>query len=291
MARLAYLGTPELAVAPLAALLDAGHDVALVVSKPDTKRGRGSSLSPSPVKAFALERGLRVTDDLEELTGLELDICVVVAYGRIIPTELLDAMPMVNLHLSLLPRWRGAAPVERAILEGDEETGVCVMAVEPELDTGGIYASAVTTVSDKTLEQLRGELVSKGIELLLELLQALPLGAPVAQEGEVTYAAKIQPEDYVLDFDAPAEHLRRQVALGRAYCYFGNQRLRILEAGVTPDGGTAPGELAGSVAGTGEGGLELRVVQPEGKRPQAAADWLRGLRIEGPVRLSANASL
>jgi methionyl-tRNA formyltransferase len=291
VARIGYLGTPELAVAPLAALLDAGHEVAIVVSKPDVRRGRGSTLSPSPVKAFALERGLLVSDDLAALDGLELDLCVVVAFGRIIPTPLLEKIPMVNLHFSLLPRWRGAAPVERAILEGDIETGVCVMAVEPELDTGGIYAFEKVAVGDKSLEVLRGELNQAGIRLLADLIDRLPLPRAVPQEGEVTYAKKITTEELALNFSFPAEHLRRQVALGRAYCFLGSSRVRVLAASVCQGGGALPGELEGTIAATAAGGLELLVVQPEGKRPQPAADWLRGLRIDGPLRLSPEASL
>jgi methionyl-tRNA formyltransferase len=291
VARIGYLGTPELAVAPLKAILDAGHEVPLVISTPDVRRGRGSAVSPSPVKTFALERGLAVSDDLAALEEVGLDLCVVVAYGRIIPAPLLEKIPMVNLHFSLLPRWRGAAPVERAILEGDVETGVCVMAVEPELDTGGIYAVDRVAVGDKSLAALRGELVERGIELLLTLIADLPLPPPVPQEGEANYAKKITAGELALDFSAPAEHLRRQIALGRAYCFLGQSRLRILEARVSRGGGARPGELEGSVAATADGGLELVLVQPEGKRPLAASDWLRGLRSEVPVRLGPEASL
>ena len=130
MARLVFLGTPEAAVAPLRTLVSAGHDVALVVSRADKRRGRGSGLVPSPVKSAALDLGLAVTDDLAACHAVGAELGVVVAYGRIIPVAMLDRLPMVNLHFSLLPRWRGAAPVERALLEGDAETGVCLMAVE-----------------------------------------------------------------------------------------------------------------------------------------------------------------
>ncbi|MFM7068969.1 MAG: methionyl-tRNA formyltransferase, partial [Actinomycetes bacterium] len=140
--RLAFLGSPEAAVPALDALVAAGHDVELVVSMPDRRRGRGGATSATPVKLAAERLGLRVTDQLEEIARAEVELGVVVAYGRIIPSEMLERTPMVNLHFSLLPRWRGAAPVERAILAGDATTGVCVMAVEPGLDTGGVYASA-----------------------------------------------------------------------------------------------------------------------------------------------------
>ena len=139
--RLVYLGTPALAVAPLRALHAAGYDIPLVVSAPDRRRGRGGATMPSPVKAAALELGLDVTADPDDVLDVDADLGVVVAYGRLIKPHLLEALPFVNLHFSLLPRWRGAAPVERAILAGDDVTGVCLMAVEEDLDTGGVYAS------------------------------------------------------------------------------------------------------------------------------------------------------
>ncbi len=140
MARLAYLGTPDMAVPPLRALVEAGHDIALCVTRPDSRRGRGKEETPSPVKLAATELGLPVTHTMDDLTTVGVDLAVVVAYGRIIPVRLLEQIPMVNLHFSLLPRWRGAAPVERAILAGDRETGVCLMKVEEGLDTGPVYA-------------------------------------------------------------------------------------------------------------------------------------------------------
>lgn len=157
--RLVYLGTPALAVGPLVALHDAGHDIALVVSRADTRRGRGGTHQPSPVKAAALERGLAVTDDLHAALGVGADLGVVVAYGRIIPRPVLEQLPMVNLHFSALPRWRGAAPLERAILAGDPTTAVDLMAVEEGLDTGGIYAETIVPLgADDTLDELREKL-------------------------------------------------------------------------------------------------------------------------------------
>ena len=135
-----------MAVAPLLALHEAGFDIAHVVSRPDAKRGRGGALVPSPVKRAAIELGLPVSDRVDDVIGVGADLGVVVAYGRIIRPNVLDALAMVNLHFSLLPRWRGAAPVERAILAGDDRTGVCVMAVEEGLDTGGIYALAEVAI-------------------------------------------------------------------------------------------------------------------------------------------------
>ena len=143
--RLAFLGTPDLAVPPLCALEAAGFEVALVVSQPDRRRGRGSGLSPSPVKVAALELGIPVTDRVDDVLAAGVDLGVVVAFGRLIRPHVLEAVPMVNVHFSLLPRWRGAAPVERAILAGDDRTGVDLMVVEEALDTGGIWSIEICT--------------------------------------------------------------------------------------------------------------------------------------------------
>ncbi len=196
MARLVYLGTPEAAVEPLRALVDVGHEITLVVTRADKRRGRGNELIPSPVKVAAAELGLPVTHSLDDVAPTRSELGVVVAYGRIIPTDVLDAVPMVNLHFSLLPRWRGAAPVERAILEGDAETGVCLMAVEAGLDTGGVYAREQTTIGDdETADELRERLVAIGCRLLVEHLSGGRAGLPVPrdQAGEPSYAEKIRP--------------------------------------------------------------------------------------------------
>jgi len=281
---LVYFGSPELAVAPLDALVEAGHEIALVVSQPDAKRGRGSALSPSPVKARALELGIPVTSDPEAATEVGAELGVVVAYGRLLSPRLVAALPMVNLHFSLLPRWRGAAPVERAILAGDHETGVCLMAVEEGLDTGGVYATRTVPVGTKSLEALRSELVDLGCELLrVKLSEGLKtLGDPEPQVGVVTYAKKVKNEEYVLDLTAPAVELERVIRLGRAYTFDGDRRLRILEATVA-EGTVSPGELDGIRLGTGDGVLELRMVQPEGKPAMSAEDWSRGRRTDGPL--------
>ncbi len=291
MARLAFLGTPEVAVPPLAALVDAGHEVVLVVTRPDRRRGRGPATSPSPVKAAALDLGLTVTSDLAALGGAGAELGVVVAFGRIIPANLLEALPMVNLHFSLLPRWRGAAPVERAILAGDPVTGVCVMAVAEGLDTGDVYARVEVPVGDASLDQLRARLVAQGSALLVDLLADGPGGLPepVPQVGEPTYADKIRPAELELDWARPAAELARVVRLGRAHTLFRGRRLGVLAArdlGAAPAGGDGPpGTLLGDGVRTGGGLLALERVQPEGRRPMAAADWVRGVRPEPGERL------
>ncbi len=288
MARLVYLGTPEAAVPPLRALVSAGHDVALVVSRPDKRRGRGGDLVPSPVKSAAIDLGLDVTDELDRVSRSGAEMGVVVAYGRIIPVSVLDALPMVNLHFSLLPRWRGAAPVERAILAGDERTGVDLMAVEEGLDTGDIFAEEVVEIGPgETAAELRSRLVDAGCRLLVASLAGglagLPPGRP--QVGEPVYAEKLRPEEFEIDWTAPAERIERLARLGRAWTVFRGKRLRVMKVELTPpDGagdlaGLPPGRIRDGVVATGgEGAVQLVTVQPEGRQPMDAGDWARGAR-------------
>ena len=269
--RVAYLGTPEVAVPPLRALVAAGIEVALVVSQPDRRRGRGSDLVPSPVKAAALELGLPVTDSVAEVVEVAVPLGVVVAYGRLIRVPVLEQVPMVNLHFSRLPRWRGAAPVERAILAGDTLTGVDLMAVEEGLDTGGIYARAEVPIGhDDTLEELRGRLVAEGSRLLVDALRS-GLPEPVPQAGEVTYAEKLLPEDRHLDWSRPAVDVHRRVRLGDAWTTHGGRRLKVWRTRVPPAGD-------GPVVTAGDGPVELVEVQPEGKPRMAATAWANGAR-------------
>ena len=284
MARLAYLGTPELAVPPLRALVGAGHDVVLCVTRPDRRRGRGGRTTPSPVKAVAAELGLPVSHDMDDLAEVDAELAVVVAFGRIIPARLLEVLPMLNLHFSLLPRWRGAAPLERAILAGDEETGVCLMKVEAGLDSGPVYAVRRVPLGESTLDELRHELVGVGTALLLESLRGGVDGLPTPepQHGEVTIADKITPEDLCLDWTRPAVQLARVVRLGRAWTTAAGRRLTVLEgrAAPSPDGPPLPpGTLDGTSVATGEGVLELHRVQPESRSPMSAEEWRRGAHL------------
>jgi methionyl-tRNA formyltransferase len=268
-------------------LVDAGHEVALVVTRPDKKRGRGSALVPSPVKAAAQELGLPVTHQVDDLLELGAELGVVVAYGRIIKPHVLAVLPMVNIHFSLLPRWRGAAPVERAILAGDEVTGVCVMAIEEGLDTGPVYAREERPIGDEeTLDEVRGALTEMGTRMLVDLL-ARGLPVPEPQVGKPTYAAKIEPEEHHLDWSRPAVELHRVIRLGQAWTTFRDRRLRVLRARVAPASDQSPGELdAGTLqVGTGAGALELIEVQPEGKGPQPATSWRNGARLRPGERL------
>jgi methionyl-tRNA formyltransferase len=299
MARLAYLGSPELSVPPLRALLEAGHHIELVVSGPDRRRGRGSGTSPSPLKGAALELGLPTTSDLADVVaparGELVELGVVVAFGRLIPPAVLAEVPMINLHFSLLPRWRGAAPVERAILAGDETTGVCVMEIEEGLDTGAVYARAeMDIVPGEHLSSLRGRLVQRGSELLVEALARGVAGLPdpLSQDGEPTYAKKLDPAELVLDWARPSRDVLNVVRLDRAHTTAAGRRLGVLSASAVSDPdspvlGLPPGTLSADTARTGDGVVRLEIVQPEGGRPMAARDWLRGSHLPDVVRLGA----
>jgi methionyl-tRNA formyltransferase len=277
--RLAFLGTPDVAVPVLQALVEAGFEIPIVVSRPDRRRGRGSELSPSPVKAAAVELGLDTSDDLDDVLGAEVDLAVVVAYGRIVPVRILEQVPMVNLHFSLLPRWRGAAPVERALLAGDAVTGVCLMEIAEGLDTGAVYATATTPIGDDdTLQSLRGRLVAMGAEMVVAALNT-GLAAPEPQTGDVVHAAKIDPSELEIDWSKDAIAISRLVRLGGAWTRFRGARLKVWSARVTEDARSRPaGELDGLRVATGDGELELIEVQPEGRARQNAEAWRNGSR-------------
>jgi len=283
--RIVYLGTPATAVPPLRALRDAGYEIPLVVSRPDTRRGRGATFQPSPVKAAALDLGLDVSDDLADLAGVSADLGVVVAYGEIIPSALLEQASMVNLHFSLLPRWRGAAPVERAILAGDEVTGVSLMAVEEGLDTGAVYRRAEIPIRhDEDSAALRARLVALGTDVLIEAL-AEGLGEPEPQTGEVVYAQKITAEDRHIDWTRPAAQIHRQVRVGGAWTTFRDQQFKIWRTAVDRVPGAEgtradlPGSINGLSVATGEGRIDLLEVQAQGRARQVAFAWHNGARL------------
>ena len=258
--RLVYLGTPEMAVPPLEALVAAGHEIALVVTRADKRRGRGGGTSPSPVKAAAERLGLAVSHEVDDVLGVGAGLGVVVAFGRIIEPYVLAELPMINLHFSLLPRWRGAAPVERAILAGDEVTGVCLMEVEEGLDTGGIHAQAEVPIGpDTTADELRRELVEVGSRLLVETL-ASGVNEPTEQVGTPTYAAKIDQDDLHIDWSRPFDEIHRLIRLGGAWTTFRGERFKIHAADLI-DGEIVP-----------------TIVQPAGKPRMDAVAWRNGAR-------------
>ena len=275
-----FLGTPEFATVPLRALVEAGWEVALVVSQPDKRRGRGSRLVPSPVKQAALDLGLRATDRVDDALDVvgaadagadaRADLGVVVAFGRLIKPHVLERLPMINLHFSLLPRWRGAAPVERAILAGDEHTGVDLMVIEEGLDTGGVYDRAEVAIGpDQTADELRARLAALGTNLLLaNLRDGLP--EPKPQQGEPTYANKIDPQELRIDWSRPAVEIHRLVRIGGAWTTHEGRRLKVWRASLTA---TGPGDVA---VPAGDGPLQVVEVQPEGRRRMPARAWANG---------------
>ncbi|MGE4426557.1 MAG: methionyl-tRNA formyltransferase [Solirubrobacteraceae bacterium] len=277
--RTVYLGTSWFAADVLRRLVDAGHAPALVVTRPDRPAGRGRKLTPPPVADAATELGLPLTqpdrpeDEAERIDGLAPDALVVCAYGAIIREPLLSARPLLNVHPSLLPRWRGAAPVERAIMAGDGETGVSIMALVEELDAGPVYAQESEPIGpDDTYGTLAPRLVDLGARLLVATLEAGAAAAgglaglpstPQPDEG-ATYAEKIVAADRDLDPTAPARVRHDHV---RALAPHIGARLR-------EDDGTVLGVRRTRLTETGE--LELVEVQPPGGRPMPYADYLRG---------------
>jgi methionyl-tRNA formyltransferase len=295
--KLVYLGSPEAAVAPLRALVANGHEIVLVVSQPDRKRGRGGALVPSPVKAAALELGLTVTDRVADVGGAVAALGVVVAYGRLIKPDLLAKIPFVNLHFSLLPRWRGAAPVERALLAGDRETGVCLMALEEGLDTGPVYQRVVIAIhDDESVTSLRNRLVAIGTDMLISALgTSTGLGVAEPQQGTPTYAAKLNPAEFEIDWARSSEEISRLIRLQTAWTMFRGKRLKVLEvkrayesqistndaaylSGAFVGGSDEPTGHRGLMVRTGDGMLLLERVQPEGKPTMDAVAWSNGAR-------------
>ncbi|CAN5447211.1 methionyl-tRNA formyltransferase [soil metagenome] len=258
--RLAFLGTPAMAVPSLHALVAAGHEVAIVVTGADKRRGRGSELSASPVKAAAIEHGLLVTDVVDDVLAHDVELGVVVAFGRMIRPNVLDEVPMVNSHFSLLPRWRGAAPVERALLAGDTETGVCLMRLEAGLDTGPVYDTVRVPIEPTaTAQELRAALVLVGVEQLVRCLSG-PLPEPVEQHGEPVYAAKIQASELRIDWSQPAVQIDRLIRVGGAWTLFRGKRVKVLAATID------------------EGKLRIVTVRPEGKPAMSFTDFENGAR-------------
>jgi methionyl-tRNA formyltransferase len=298
--RLVFLGSPPEAQGALRALHDAGHEIPLVVTQPDRKRGRGGDLVPSPVKRTATELGLSVVtperckEALDDIAGTGAELGVVVAFGQLIPPSVLSALPSgyVNVHFSLLPRWRGAAPVERAMLAGDDETGVCLMQLEAGLDTGPVYACRTIPITpDDTAGDLRRRLADLGTELLLAEIDSIPGRTPTPQQGEETYAAKLSVEEFAVDWARPAAELARLVMAGNpkpgAWTTAKGARLKLLRARAEdaaaepaePVEPARPGTLVGpGRVATGAGILVLNEVQPEGKAAMPATAWAAGFR-------------
>lgn len=296
--RIVFMGTPEFACPSLSAVSRA-HDVVRVVTRPDAVRGRGKRLEPSPVKALAGELGLAVieasrmtSEVMDELRAAKADLCVVAAYGCILPDELLEMFPLgcVNVHASLLPRWRGAAPIQRAVLEGDELAGASIMRVVHELDAGAYCAQVSTAVAGKTSSELLDELGHLGAETLVETIGRIADGTAVWTEQDeslVTYAHKIEKAEMRLDpADGALANVRRVLAstdAAPARCEVAGKGVRLMRAR-TCDDALAAGEVLvshGRVAlGCADGALEVLDVKPDGKREMQASAWAAGLRAD-----------
>jgi len=283
--KIVFLGTPQAAATILESLIESGFEIVHVITRPDARRGRGGTKSASAVKAVAVRHGISVSNDLSSLDSFDEPLLgIVVAYGRIIPARVLEKIPMLNVHFSLLPRWRGAAPVERAILAGDAETGVCIMDVEATLDTGAVYGDIRTAIKHSdTSETLTTRLASMGAQLLCDVLRA-DLVRAVVQVGEPTYAHKITAEDQKIDWSASAEFIDRQIRAVRAFTAFDGQRVKILKAEIVSGDRAVARVGPDAVVGTGDGALMLVTVAPEGRPAMNAADWLRGRQGSEPIQ-------
>jgi methionyl-tRNA formyltransferase len=291
--RTVYLGTSDFAATVLDRLASSPHRPQLVVTRPDAPRGRGRKVASPPVADTARLRGIEVfqPDDVngeetrERIAALEPQAVVICAYGALIREPLLSEHEMLNVHPSLLPRWRGAAPVERAIEAGDEETGVSIMRPTAELDAGPVGVQRAEAIrGDDDYGTLAARLAALGGELLVEALELQPSFRDQPDTGE-SYAEKIGPEDRRLDPGLSADLLERRVRALRphigAYAELPwDERLGITRAGLAPGGGPPPGELAVSdgrlLYGASPGALELKEVHPAGKRPMDASAWIRG---------------
>ncbi|WP_119679589.1 methionyl-tRNA formyltransferase [Indioceanicola profundi] len=294
--RLAFMGTPDFSVSILNALVDAGHRVVCVYSQPPRPAGRGHKLQPSPVHRRAEELGievrtpksLRKAEEQAAFAALGLDAAVVAAYGLILPQPVLDAprLGCINVHASLLPRWRGAAPIQRAILAGDAETGTTIMQMDAGLDTGDMLLKGAVPIGPRmTARELHDALAAQGAELIVPALDGLAAGtlkgASQPEEG-VTYAAKLAKEEGRLDFSRTAAELDRQVRGLTPWpgCWFdaaNGEKIKVLAAEPAAGRGEPGALLAGDLTvACAEGAVRLLTVQRPGKGPVAGADFLRG---------------
>lgn len=300
--RLVFMGTPDFSVAILAALRDAGHQVVCVYSQPPRPAGRGHKEQLTPVHAFALQHGLEVRTpkslkseaEQQAFRALDADVAVVAAYGLILPQAVLDAprRGCLNVHASLLPRWRGAAPIQRAILAGDAQTGVTIMQMDAGLDTGSMLArDTVAITAATTAGQLHDQLAEMGARLIVAALADYDGLVPQPQPRDgITYAHKLTKDEGRLDWTRPAVELDRQIRgltpWPGVWCQFAGERIKVLEARLA-EGRGEPGLVlddALSVA-CGSGALRLLKVQRAGKAPMAVADLLRGFAIAKGSRL------
>jgi len=297
--RLIFAGTPAFAATHLESLVGAGHDIVAVYTQPDRPAGRGKKVQPTPVKAVAEQHGIPVFQPARldaqataELAGFAPDLMIVVAYGLILSPAVLQTprFGCINVHASLLPRWRGAAPIERAILAGDTETGICIMQMDAGLDTGDVLLALKTPIGDRdnalTITERLATLGCEGLEKVLADLGSFQANARPQDDRHATYAAKLGKEEAEINWRQHAALIQRQVQAfyprSPAWCLFQGDRLRIIEAvskagnaGAVPGTILAVGRNAITVA-CGENRLEISAVQLPGKKPMAMQDVLNG---------------
>ncbi|KIC32558.1 methionyl-tRNA formyltransferase [Leisingera sp. ANG-S5] len=300
--RIIFMGTPDFSVPVLDALVEAGHEVAAVYCQPPRPAGRGKKDRPTPVHARAAALGLEVrhpvslkgAEEQEAFAALNADVAVVVAYGLILPQAVLDAPAhgCLNIHASLLPRWRGAAPIHRAIMAGDAETGVCIMQMEAGLDTGPVLLREATAIgAEETTAQLHDRLSAMGAALITEALSRLPELTPEVQpEDGVIYAEKIDKAEAQIDWTRPAAEVDRKIRglspFPGAWCEIEGQRIKLLASRLA-EGQGAPGEVLDDslIVACGEGAVQLLRLQRAGKSAQDPDVFLRGFPVPKGSRL------
>ncbi|MCG6111965.1 MAG: methionyl-tRNA formyltransferase [Paracoccus sp.] len=295
--RVIFMGTPDFSVPALQALA-ARHEVVAVYSQPPRAAGRGQKPRPSAVQQAAEALGLpvrtpaRLRDaaDQADFAALQADVAVVVAYGLILPQPVLDAprLGCLNIHASILPRWRGAAPIHRAILAGDSETGVAIMQMEAGLDTGPVLALERTLIGpDETTGALHDRLSTMGAALIADVLDRLPLSAVPQPDAGVTYAAKIDKAEARIDWTQPAEQIDRQIRglspFPGAWCMVGDERVKLLSSTLAHASGAPGAVLPDFTVACGTGAVRVTLAQRAGKRPMTPDDLLRGWSL--PPRL------
>ena len=297
--KIVFMGTPEFSV-PILQALAAQHEIVAVYSQPPRPAGRGKAERKSPVQQCAEALGLpvrhpvslRTQSAAEDFAQLQCDVAVVVAYGLILPPSILQAPKRgcLNIHASLLPRWRGAAPIHRAILAGDAETGICIMQMDEGLDTGAVLLRQATPIgAEETTADLHDRLSTMGADLIVQALDRLP-DLPLQPQSAVgvTYAAKIDKAEARIDWTLPADQVDRQIRglspFPGAWTMVGDERLKLLRSRLAQGAGAAGQVLHGMTIACGSGAVEITEAQREGKRPASATDLLRGFAL--PALLS-----
>ena len=300
--RIIFMGTPDFAVPALEALHHAAHDIVCVYTQPPRPAGRGKKLQPSPVQKVAERLGIEVrtpkslkgVEEQEKFAALEADIAVVAAYGLILPQPILDAPKhgCLNIHASILPRWRGAAPIHRAIMAGDPTTGVTIMQMEAGLDTGPMLATVRTPIEDKTTGELTEELAELGAQLMVGTLRDLQIHVPVAQDdADATYAPKIDKAEARIEWSKPAaevvRHIHGLAPFPGAWFEADGERVKLLSAEVS-DGAGTPGEVLDDqlTIACGEAAIRPLRLQRAGKPAMDRADFLRGRQVPRGTKLT-----